>query len=194
MFTGIIEALGEVKEINKEKGNLDIVIKSPLSNQLKIGQSISHNGICLTVVNFSNSSHQVTAVNETLKISTLNNLMVGDLINLERSLKVDSRLDGHFVQGHIDQIGRCEKVVKNNGSWIFSFEHESSKNNITVEKGSICVDGVSLTVINSEKGGFSVSIIPYTFENTRFRKTLKGSKVNLEFDVLGKYISKLNQI
>ena len=194
MFTGIIEALGEVKKINKKKGNIDILIQSQLSNQLKIGQSISHNGICLTIVNFSNSSHQVTAVKETLKRSTLKSLKVGALINLERSLKADSRLDGHFVQGHVDQIGECKNVTKDNGSSIFSFEYDPSNKNVAVEKGSICVDGVSLTVIDSKKNGFSVSIIPHTLANTTFNKIIKGSKVNLEFDVLGKYIYKLTQI
>ncbi len=194
MFTGIIESLGEVKKINEKSGSMDISIESEISKTLKIGQSIAHNGICLTVVNFSSLSHQVTAVKETLNTSTFSNLKIGDVINLERSLKAESRLDGHFVQGHIDQIGECKGVVKNNGSWIFSFEYDPYKQNVTIEKGSISIDGVSLTVINSRKNSFSVSIIPHTFENTTFKKIVEGSKVNLEFDVLGKYINKLSKI
>ena len=193
MFTGIIEALGEVIKIEEKNGNLDIFIKSSMSNSLKIGQSIAHNGICLTVVTFSDSYHQVTAVEESLIKSTLNNLKVGDIINLERSLKANSRLDGHFVQGHVDQIGECKSVLEKDGSWIFSFGYDPVKENITVEKGSIGVDGVSLTVINSKKNSFSVSIIPHTYENTTFKNIKKGSRVNLEFDIIGKYIHKLSQ-
>jgi len=194
MFTGIIETLGKVIEIEEKNGNLDLSIKSSISNELKIGQSIAHNGICLTVVAFSDLFHKVTAVEESLMKSTLGSLNIDDVVNLERSLKSNSRLDGHFVQGHVDQIAECKSVVKKEGSWVFSFAYDPIKKNMTVEKGSISVDGVSLTVINSKKNSFSVSIIPHTFENTTFKSILKGTKVNLEFDIIGKYISKLSQI
>ena len=193
MFTGIIETLGEVIEIKKKNGNLDISIKSSISKELKIGQSISHNGICLTVVAFSKLFHKVTAVEESLMKSTLGDLKIRDYVNLERSLKVNSRLDGHFVQGHVDQIAKCTRALKKDGSWIFTFEYDPINKNMTVEKGSISIDGVSLTVINSKTSSFSVSIIPHTYENTTFKNIKKGSRVNLEFDIIGKYIHKLSQ-
>ncbi len=194
MFTGIIESLGEVKSVIESKTNISLTIKSLLSNELKVDQSLSHNGVCLTVVNVSEINYTVIAINETLNVTNLKNLKQGDLVNLERSMKMNGRLDGHIVQGHIDQTGICTSIKNQNGSWIFSFEFDISKQNITIEKGSITINGVSLTVINSSKNSFSVAIIPYTYENTNFHKLVKGEIVNLEFDVLGKYISKIYNI
>lgn len=194
MFTGIIESLGEVKSVIESKTNISLTIKSLLANELKVDQSLSHNGVCLTVVNVSEINYTVIAINETLNVTNLKNLKQGDLVNLERSMKMNGRLDGHIVQGHIDQTGICTSIKNQNGSWIFSFEFDISKQNITIEKGSITINGVSLTVINSSKNSFSVAIIPYTYENTNFHKLVKGEIVNLEFDVLGKYISKIYNI
>ena len=194
MFTGIIESLGEVKSVIESKTNISLTIKSLLANELKVDQSLSHNGVCLTVVNVSEINYTVMAINETLNVTNLKNLKQGDLVNLERSMKMNGRLDGHIVQGHIDQTGICTSIKNQNGSWIFSFEFDISKQNITIEKGSITINGVSLTVINSSKNSFSVAIIPYTYENTNFHKLVKGEIVNLEFDVLGKYISKIYNI
>ena len=194
MFTGIIESLGEIQSVNKSKANININIKSSLANELKIDQSLSHNGVCLTIVNVSKSSYSVTAINETLLKTNLKNLKPGDFVNLERSMKMNGRLDGHIVQGHVDQTGACTSIENYNGSWVFSFDFNPEYKNITIEKGSITVNGVSLTVINSNKNSFSVAIIPYTYENTNFHKLVKGEIVNLEFDVLGKYIAKMHHL
>ena len=194
MFTGIIEAFGSVESIVKDQGNLNITIKSPISSELKVDQSVSHNGICLTVVDCNNKNHTVTAINETLNKSNLKYIKKNDIINLERAMKLDTRLDGHIVQGHIDQTAECTSFKKLNGSWIYSFEYNLINNNITIEKGSITINGVSLTVINSKKNSFSVAVIPYTFNNTNFHKIKKGSIVNLEFDIIGKYITMLYNI
>tara|TARA_B110000003_G_scaffold57003_1_gene57089 strand:- start:2663 stop:3253 length:591 start_codon:yes stop_codon:yes gene_type:complete len=191
MFTGIIESLGEVKSINKREANINFTIKSSLANELKVDQSLCHNGVCLTVVDVSENFYSVTAINETLLKTNLKNLRVGDLVNLERSMKMNGRLDGHIVQGHIDQTGTCTSIESCDGSWVFSFNFDAKQKNITIEKGSITINGVSLTVINSKKNSFSVAIIPYTYENTNFCKFVKGEIVNLEFDVLGKYIAKM---
>lgn len=190
MFTGIIETVGEIKQLTREGENLHLEIKSPLSQQLKIDQSISHNGVCLTVVGINEDSYVVTAIKETLEKSNLKTLENGFLVNLERAMKLGDRLDGHIVQGHVDGTGVCKKVEDANGSWIFTFEYNSSEFN-TVEKGSITVNGVSLTVVNSKKREFSVAIIPYTYENTNFKTIEKGSEVNLEFDIIGKYVKNL---
>ena len=194
MFTGIIEAFGNVESIHKDQENLNITIKSPISSELKVDQSVSHNGICLTVVDCNNKNHTVTAINETLNKSNLKYIKKNDIINLERAMKLDTRLDGHIVQGHIDQTAECTSYKKLNGSWIYNFEYNLINNNITIEKGSITINGVSLTVINSKKNSFSVAIIPYTFNNTNFHKIKKGSIVNLEFDIIGKYITRLYNI
>ena len=191
MFTGIIESLGEIKLITKSDTNINFTIKSYLAGDLKIDQSLSHNGVCLTIVNVAEKTYSVTAVSETLDVTSLKNLKLGDLVNLERSMKMNGRLDGHIVQGHVDQTGICTSIKNKNGSWVFSFEFNASQKNITIEKVSITINGVSLTVINSNKNSFSVAIIPYTYENTNFHKLIKGEIVNLEFDVLGKYISKM---
>lgn len=190
MFTGIIETLGEIKHLTYEGGNLHIEIKSPLSQQLKIDQSVAHNGVCLTVVGINEDSYVVTAIRETLEKTNLKSLEKGFLVNLERAMKLGDRLDGHIVQGHVDGIGICKKVEDANGSWIFTFEYNSSEFN-TVEKGSITVNGVSLTVVNAKKGVFSVAIIPYTFEHTNFKSIKAGTEVNLEFDIIGKYVKNL---
>ena len=194
MFTGIIEAFGKVVSLEHELENLHITLKSSLSKELKIDQSLAHNGVCLTVVKIVENNYTVTAIKETLDKSNLNELKVGDLVNLERAMKMNARLDGHIVQGHVDQIGNCVKVEFNEGSWGYSFEYASEQKNITIEKGSITVNGVSLTVVNSGENSFSVAIIPYTYEHTNFKALKVGSKINLEFDLIGKYIAKLNRI
>ena len=198
MFSGIIEELGQVVALKQEQGNLHITVKSGYTSDnvnsteaLKIDQSIAHNGVCLTVVELKNNTYTVTVIEESLKKSNLGLLKVGDRINLERCMKLGDRLDGHIVQGHVDQTAVCKKVEETNGSWMFTFEYDASLGNITVEKGSVCVNGVSLTVVNSKDNSFSVCIIPYTFEHTNFENINEGSTVNLEFDILGKYISKL---
>jgi riboflavin synthase len=191
MFSGIIELTGTVADLKKEKSNLHITIQSSFTGELKIDQSIAHNGVCLTVVAIQNNSYTVTAINETLQKTNLGFLQIGDRVNLERCIKAGDRLDGHIVQGHVDQTGVCTSVTENNGSWIFHFKYDGAANNITVEKGSICINGVSLTVVNSQDTSFSVCIIPYTFEHTNFQSIKAGTVVNLEFDILGKYISKL---
>ena len=191
MFTGIIEDLGIVKALNWEDTNLNIEIKSSISKELKIDQSVSHNGVCLTVINCNSKTYTVTAIKETLDKTNLNSLKVGSIINIERGLKLGDRLDGHIVQGHIDQVGKCIGVKSLNGSWLFDFEYDPILNNITIEKGSVTVNGVSLTVVNSKKNSFSVAIIPYTYLNTNFKELNVGSTVNLEFDVVGKYVSRL---
>ncbi|MGB5554393.1 MAG: riboflavin synthase [Flavobacteriaceae bacterium] len=191
MFTGIIETLGEVANLKYDRGNLNIALISELAPELKIDQSIAHNGVCLTVVSVDGNSYSVTAIDETLQKTNLGNLNVGDKVNLERAMILGSRLDGHIVQGHVDQTGRCTKIEEKAGSWIYSFEYDVSTNNATIEKGSITIDGTSLTVIHSGKNTFSVAIIPYTYDHTRFNTYKVGSIVNLEFDIIGKYVAKL---
>lgn len=191
MFTGIIEDLGEVESLEREATNLHIKIRSSLAKELKIDQSVSHNGVCLTVVSCNNSSFTVTAIKETLNKTNLSEININQLINLERGIKLGDRLDGHMVQGHVDQIGNCVGIESQDGSWLYDFEYDPSFGNLTIEKGSITVNGVSLTVLNSRTNGFSVAIIPYTFNNTNFKYLEVGSSVNLEFDIIGKYVSKL---
>ena len=191
MFTGIIETLGEVVALKKEGENLHISIQSAITPELKIDQSVSHNGVCLTVVDIQNRVYTVTAIQETLDKTSLGSLVLGSKVNLERAMVLGARLDGHIVQGHVDQTAVCEKIEEKEGSWFFTFRYDASKNNITIEKGSITVDGVSLTVVDSQKNQFSVAIIPYTYEHTCFNTYSKGSVVNLEFDVIGKYVARL---
>ena len=194
MFTGIIEDMGIVMALKKDLGNLHISIKSNLTPELKIDQSMAHNGVCLTVVDIKDDVYTVTAIKETLDKSNLGTINIHDKVNLERAMKLGDRLDGHMVQGHVDQTAVCTKVEETNGSWMFSFNYDSKLNNITIEKGSITVNGTSLTVVDSKKDSFSVAIIPYTYEHTNFSTFKKGSIVNLEFDVLGKYVSKLLEL
>lgn len=194
MFTGIIESLGVVKQILKEKENLNITIQSDFTNELKIDQSVAHNGICLTVVDIENDEYTVTAIKETIDKTAISDFKVNDKVNLERAMKLGDRLDGHIVQGHVDEVGKCVDIKEENGSTIFSFRYNSPMNNITIEKGSITVNGVSLTVINSKENEFSVAIIPYTFLHTTFHQLKIGDKVNLEFDVIGKYVSRLQSL
>ncbi|MDO8317129.1 MAG: riboflavin synthase [Flavobacterium sp.] len=191
MFTGIIETLGTIQEIKKENTNVHITMNSSITSELQIDQSVAHNGICLTVVAIKDSSYTVTAIDETIKKTNLADWQVGDSVNLERAMKLGDRLDGHIVQGHVDQTGICITAKETNGSWLYTFEYDENPNNITIEKGSITVNGVSLTVINSKKNQFSVAIIPYTHEHTNFKNLEVGTKINLEFDVIGKYVSRL---
>ncbi|RNC92850.1 MAG: riboflavin synthase [Allomuricauda sp.] len=193
MFTGIIETLGEVVDLKKEGENLHISVSSPITSELKIDQSVSHNGVCLTVVELNGLVYTVTAIQETLEKSALGLLKVGDAVNLERAMILGNRLDGHLVQGHVDQVAACTKIEERDGSWFFTFTYDASKNNVTIEKGSITIDGVSLTVVDSKKDSFSVAIIPYTYEHTRFKSYQEGSLVNLEFDVIGKYVARFMQ-
>jgi riboflavin synthase len=191
MFTGIIETLGIVQEIKKDKDNVHITIASSITDELQIDQSVAHNGICMTVVAITKNLYTVTAIGETIKKTNISHWQIGDSINLERAMKLGDRLDGHIVQGHVDQIGNCIVAKETNGSWYYTFEYDESLQNITIEKGSITVNGVSLTVVDSRKNEFSVAIIPYTFENTNFKNFKVDTKVNLEFDVIGKYVSRL---
>ncbi|MGO4920053.1 riboflavin synthase [Maribacter spongiicola] len=191
MFTGIIETLGKVTSLEAKGGNLDITIESSLTPELKIDQSVAHNGVCLTVVSLTDTTYTVTAIAETLSKTNLDSLKTNDTVNLERAMILGSRLDGHIVQGHVDQIGECTSVKEDNGSWIFSFTYDAKTGNPTIEKGSITIDGTSLTVVNSGKNTFEVAIIPYTYEHTRFNTYKPGTIVNLEFDVIGKYVAKL---
>ncbi len=191
MFTGIIEDIGTITGLKEENTNLHIKVKSNITSELKIDQSVAHNGVCLTVVEIENDEYTVTAIKETLDKTNLNTLHVEDKVNLERAMKLGDRLDGHIVQGHVDQTGTCTNVKEENGSWVFTFEYDASLNNITIEKGSITINGTSLTVVNSKANSFSVAIIPYTYEHTNFNTFKKGTVVNLEFDVLGKYVTKL---
>jgi riboflavin synthase len=194
MFTGIIEDIGVVSDLKRELDNLHISIKSSITSELKIDQSVAHNGVCLTVVAINNDEYTVTAIKETLQKTNLEHLKINNKVNLERAMKLGDRLDGHIVQGHVDQTAICTHVEKANGSWIFTFKYDSKLNNITIEKGSITVNGTSLTVVNSQKDSFSVAIIPFTYEHTNFNMFEKGTVVNLEFDVLGKYVSKLMEL
>jgi len=191
MFTGIIETMGEVIALKKDQENLHLTIQSKISNELKIDQSLAHNGVCLTVIGLNDGVHTVTAITETLGKTNLGTLRVGDLINLERCMQMNGRLDGHIVQGHVDQTGICTELKKREGSWEYTFSYDPEAGNITVEKGSICVNGISLTVLNSKANSFSVAIIPYTFENTNMQNLREGNTVTLEFDIIGKYVAKL---
>ena len=194
MFTGIIEDLGVVKQIEKEDDNIHLTIACSITNELKIDQSVSHNGVCLTVIDINDNQYTVTAISETLQKSNIGSLKVNNIVNLERAMKLGSRLDGHIVQGHVDQVATCTAISEANGSWLFSFDYDSSLGNVTIEKGSITINGVSLTVVNSRNNSFSVAIIPYTYENTGFKNFKIGDFVNLEFDVIGKYVKRLMNI
>lgn len=191
MFTGIIETLGEIKDIKKDSGNFHITIASAITSELKIDQSVAHNGVCLTVIAINDKEYTVTAIQETIEKTNLSEWKTGNFVNLERAMKLGDRLDGHIVQGHVDQTGICKFIKETNGSWYFTFEYDQEYNNLTIEKGSITINGVSLTVVNSLKNEFSVAIIPYTYEHTNFKNFKIGTKINLEFDVIGKYVSKL---
>ncbi|WP_338377429.1 riboflavin synthase [uncultured Flavobacterium sp.] len=191
MFTGIVETIGIIKEIQKDQENLHLTIESKITNELKIDQSVAHNGICLTVVNIHENEYTVTAIKETIEKTTISNWEKNNLVNIERAMILGSRLDGHIVQGHVDQIGVCKEIKEAEGSWYFTFEYDKSLNNVTIEKGSITINGTSLTVVNSKLNEFSVAIIPYTYENTVFSTLKIGDVVNLEFDVIGKYVKRL---
>jgi riboflavin synthase len=191
MFTGIIESIGTVARIVKEDTNKHFLFESDISNELTIDQSVSHNGVCLTVTKINGNQHWVTAIDETLQKSNLNDLKEGDKVNLERCMIANGRFDGHIVQGHVDQIGICKSVKEVGGSWLFDFEYDPSQGNITVEKGSISINGISLTCFHSSASGFTVAIIPYTYHHTNFHQFKKGSSVNLEFDIIGKYVKRL---
>ncbi|WP_299095588.1 riboflavin synthase [Winogradskyella sp.] len=194
MFTGIIEDLGTIKNLKTEGENLHITVQTSITSELKIDQSVAHNGVCLTVVSIDADNYTVTAIKETLDKTNLGKLKTGDLVNIERAMKLGDRLDGHIVQGHVDQTAECISIIEENGSWIFTFRYDKSLNNITIEKGSITVNGVSLTVVNSKINEFSVAIIPYTYEHTTFNKLKTSDTVNLEFDVIGKYVKRLNDL
>ena len=191
MFSGIVEATGKVVAVEKKQENLHFTVECPFVDELKIDQSVAHNGVCLTVVRLDANTYTVTAIKETLLKSNLGLLQPGDEVNLERSMKPDALLDGHIVQGHVDQTAVCTRVEEADGSWYFTFEYDPAQGNITVEKGSVSVNGVSLTVVNSREGSFQVAIIPYTYEHTNFRAFRVGTVVNIEFDIVGKYITKL---
>ena len=192
MFTGIVESLGEIVEINEELDNIHFTVRSEISPELKIDQSLSHSGVCLTVIDIEKNCHTVTAVKETLDKSALKNLKKGDVFNLERAMKMGGRLDGHLVQGHVDDIAKCVDVKMNEGSWIFTFSFNEKFKNLIIEKGSICINGVSLTVFNVTNNSFDVTIIPYTYDNTNFNKINVGDIVNIEYDMIGKYLAKFN--
>lgn len=194
MFTGIIETIGIIKDIHQNLENINLTIESKITNELKIDQSIAHNGICLTVVAIKEDEYTVTAIQETIEKTTIGNWKKNELVNLERAMILGSRLDGHIVQGHVDQIGICKDVKEADGSWYFTFEYDSALSNITIEKGSITINGTSLTVINSKLNEFSVAIIPYTYDNTIFSSIKIGNSVNLEFDVIGKYVKRLTEL
>jgi riboflavin synthase len=194
MFTGIIETLGIISDIKKDQENIHLTIQTNITNELKIDQSVAHNGVCLTVVNLFDDKHVVTAIKETIDKTTLGSWKIGDKVNIERAMKLGDRLDGHIVQGHVDQTAICCNIEDKDGSWEFTFEYNTALNNITIEKGSVTVNGTSLTVVNSKKDSFSVAIIPYTYENTIFHTFEIGTKVNLEFDVVGKYIARMYEL
>jgi riboflavin synthase len=191
MFTGIIESLGRIETIVEEQGNLHITVRSTISHELKIDQSLSHNGICLTVVALSDDTHTVTAIQETIRKTSISEWKQDMHVNLERAMPAHGRFDGHIVQGHVDQVAICTQRKDDNGSWFYTFQYDASLGNVTVEKGSVCVNGISLTVVDSKEDAFSVAIIPYTFEHTSLKECIVGSKVNIEFDILGKYAAKL---
>jgi riboflavin synthase len=194
MFTGIIESIGIISDIKKDQGNVHLTIQTNITNELKIDQSVAHNGVCLTVVEIFDNKHVVTAIQETINKTTLGEWQIGDKVNIERAMKLGDRLDGHIVQGHVDQTAVCTSIQEKSGSWEFTFEYDTALNNITIEKGSITVNGTSLTVVNSAKNSFSVAIIPYTYEHTIFHTFEIGTKVNLEFDVVGKYIARMYEL
>jgi len=194
MFTGIIEELGTITSLKSDQENLDITVQANFTSELKIDQSVAHNGVCLTVVAIDGDHYTVTAIKETLDKTNLNDLKEGAIVNLERGMKLGDRLDGHIVQGHVDQTAVCKSVSEADGSWYFTFEYDSGLNNITIEKGSITVNGVSLTVVNSQKNEFSVAIIPYTYAHTNFNTFTEGTVVNLEFDVIGKYVKRITEL
>lgn len=194
MFTGIIESIGIISDIKKDQGNVHLTIQTNITNELKIDQSVAHNGVCLTVVEIFDNKHVVTAIQETIDKTTLGLWKIGDKVNIERAMKLGDRLDGHIVQGHVDQTAVCTSIQEKSGSWEFTFEYDTALNNITIEKGSITVNGTSLTVVNSAKNSFSVAIIPYTYEHTIFHTFEIGTKVNLEFDVVGKYIARMYEL
>ncbi len=191
MFSGIVEEAATVVALEQEQDNLHLTLRCSFARELKIDQSVAHNGVCLTVVRQEGDCYTVTAIRETLEKSNLGGLQVGDLVNLERSMRMDALLDGHMVQGHVDQTAVCTRVDEAEGSWYYTFEYDPSRGNITVEKGSVAVNGVSLTVGNSQRGSFQVAIIPYTHEHTNFHRIAVGTRVNLEFDIVGKYITQM---
>ena len=191
MFSGIVEEAATVVALEQEQDNLHLTLRCSFARELKIDQSVAHNGVCLTVVRQEGDCYTVTAIRETLEKSNLGGLQVGDLVNLERSMRMDALLDGHMVQGHVDQTAVCTRVDEAEGSWYYTFEYDPSRGNITVEKGSVAVNGVSLTVVNSQRGSFQVAIIPYTYEHTNFHRIAVGTRVNLEFDIVGKYITQM---
>ena len=193
MFTGIIESLGKITDLKVDRGNIDFTIVSDISKELKVDQSVSHNGVCLTVTKTNNNTHTLTAVKETIDKSSLTNFLVNDLINLERAMKLGERLDGHLVQGHVDGVAKCLGVSVNDGSWIYKFEFDISNEMLLIEKGSICINGVSLTVFDIVENTFKVTIIPYTYENTSFKTLKEGDIVNIEFDMIGKYLARFNK-
>ena len=193
MFTGIIESLGKITDLKVDRGNIDFTIESDISKELKVDQSVSHNGVCLTVTDTNNNTHTVTAVKETLDKSSLTNFSVNDLVNLERAMKLGERLDGHLVQGHVDGVAKCLGISVNDGSWIYKFEFDISNKMLLIEKGSICINGVSLTVFDIAENTFKVTIIPYTYENTSFKTLKEGDIVNIEFDMIGKYLARFNK-
>ena len=194
MFTGIIEATGKAAAISHDKGNLELWVSSPISSELKIDQSVSHNGICLTVVEIKDGMHRVTAIDETLRKTNLQDLKTGDVINLERCMPANGRFDGHIVQGHVDGTGECLSVKEANGSWVYEFRYKPSAQNLIVEKGSICINGISFTAFHAVDDIFRVAIIPYTYANTNIHSVRVGSLVNLEFDIIGKYVAKLLKV
>ncbi|GAK74707.1 MULTISPECIES: riboflavin synthase [Nonlabens] len=191
MFTGIIESAARVIQLKKENTNLHLTLESNITSELKIDQSVAHNGVCLTVVAIDGNQYVVTAIEETLQKTNIGALNIGDIVNIERAMKMNARLDGHIVQGHVDQTAVCKDIINKDGSWIFTFEYDKDLHNVTIEKGSICINGVSLTVVNSKINEFSVAIIPYTYEHTGFKTLKKNNVVNLEFDVIGKYVKRL---
>ena len=194
MFTGIIETLGTIKALTKQLDNVQITIESAITKELKVDQSVAHNGVCLTVIEINNDCYTVTAIQETILKTNLSGWTENTTVNLERAMKLGDRLDGHIVQGHVDGTAICTKIIAENGSWRYTFEFDENGTSTTIEKGSITVNGVSLTVVDSKKNSFSVAIIPYTYENTTFKDLVLGSKVNLEFDVIGKYVARLMEL
>ena len=194
MFTGIIETLGIIQDIQKDQDNLHVTVSSSLTNELKIDQSVDHNGVCLTIVAIEEDRYTVTAIQETILKTNLGSWNIHDAVNLERAMKLGDRLDGHIVQGHVDQTGICKSIEETQGSWRYTFEYDASLHNLTIEKGSITVNGVSLTVVDSKPNEFSVAIIPYTYEHTNFHSFTVGTRINLEFDVIGKYVNRLHQL
>ena len=191
MFTGIIESLGKVSGIEKQASNVSLTVESEISNCLKVDQSVAHNGVCLTVVKVTEKSHQVTIIQESLKKSNMGKLQIGDKVNLERCMLTDGRFDGHIVQGHVDQTGECLSIDDRNGSKIYTFKYKPNRENLVVEKGSVCINGVSLTAFDSSNETFSVAIIPFTFQNTNFKFLKSGNNVNIEFDIIGKYVARI---